>query len=259
MAKIFDNNGQYTDNGIARYEVIFGKAFISTGGLESTVEVIKYIEKLTPETRILDVGCGMGGSAFYFHDTYGASVFGVDLATKMIEKGQGYIGDRKNVKLIVSDIFETPLEDNYYDLVYSRDAIIHIKEKKKLFDIMYRVLKPGGQVVITDYSFRHDSENLGEEFLAYYKSTGYFLESIPNYGNILKSAGFEVQAIDFSETFLKYLKLELEKFMAQKEDFLKSFRQEDYDFLAERWERKIRMVGDAGDMKWGLYVAKKPL
>jgi len=258
MAKFYDNNGQYTDNGIARYEAIFGKAFISTGGLESTVEVTKFLEKITSDTKILDVGCGMGGSAFYFHDTFGASVYGVDLAEKMIQIGQGYIGDRKNVQLVLSDIFDAKLEDNSYDIVYSRDTILHIENKKGLFELMFRTLKPGGQVLITDYCFRHDSGNLGPEFLAYYKSTGYFLFSVPDYGDILKGVGFEVQAIDYSANFLKHLKLELQKFVDQKEDFLKQFTESDFNYLLERWEKKVRMVG-AGDMKWGLFVAKKPL
>lgn len=51
---------QYSEEGIRRYEFIFGKTFVSTGGFETTNEFAKEL-RLRPTDYVLDVGCGIGG------------------------------------------------------------------------------------------------------------------------------------------------------------------------------------------------------
>ena len=60
----FLDQQQYSKNGILRYEKIFGKHFVSTGGRETTVDFVKMLDLKTKQ-RVLDVGSGIGGSAFY--------------------------------------------------------------------------------------------------------------------------------------------------------------------------------------------------
>ena len=51
-------------NGITRYEEIFGKTFVSVGGETTTREFVTMIG-LAPDMKVLDIGSGAGGSAFY--------------------------------------------------------------------------------------------------------------------------------------------------------------------------------------------------
>merc|ERR1719211_915636 len=60
----FLDAGQYQKNGILRYERIFGETFVSTGGEKTTKNFVSKI-RLSPGMRVLDIGCGTGGSAFY--------------------------------------------------------------------------------------------------------------------------------------------------------------------------------------------------
>merc|ERR1711993_121213 len=60
----FLNAGQYARNGILRYERVFGRTFVSTGGLTTTKDIVDPIG-LKPGMKVLDIGCGTGGSAFY--------------------------------------------------------------------------------------------------------------------------------------------------------------------------------------------------
>jgi len=80
----FLDEQQYSRNGILRYEKIFGEDFVSTGGIDTTREFVKIL-KLKNEQKVLDIGCGIGGSAFLMNRDYGAHVRGIDLSTNMID------------------------------------------------------------------------------------------------------------------------------------------------------------------------------
>merc|ERR1711963_1074566 len=66
----FLNAGQYKKNGILRYERVFGHTFVSTGGLTTTKDIVDPIG-LKPGMKVLDIGCGTGGSAFYMARNFG--------------------------------------------------------------------------------------------------------------------------------------------------------------------------------------------
>ena len=85
-APVYDNNGQYTRTGILRYEMIFGSGYISTGGHDTTDYLVAKLGSILkkPGLRVLDVGSGIGGAAFYLAKTYAAHVTGIDLAPEMI-------------------------------------------------------------------------------------------------------------------------------------------------------------------------------
>jgi len=101
--KAFLDENQYTEEGIRRYEFIFGTTFVSTGGQETTAEFVKSLN-LEPGHRLLDVGCGIGGSAFHIARTYGTRVHGVDLSSNMVSMAVKYQAEmednvRKNVSI----------------------------------------------------------------------------------------------------------------------------------------------------------------
>ncbi len=104
----FHDGRQYTEDGIRRYEFIFGKTYVSTGGQKTTENFVKSLN-LNKDSYVLDVGCGIGGSAFHIARTYGSRVHGVDLSSNMISiavKYQGEMEDavRKSVCCIVVSI-----------------------------------------------------------------------------------------------------------------------------------------------------------
>ena len=66
-----------------RYEKIFGKTFLCPGGVEVTAKFCARLN-LQENQKVLDVGCGTGGNAFYMARNFGALVYGVDLSTNMI-------------------------------------------------------------------------------------------------------------------------------------------------------------------------------
>ena len=68
--KEFFDQKQYSTNGILRYEKIYGKGYISTGGQETCEKFLQQLD-LKPNQRVLDIGCGIGGGDFYMSEVSG--------------------------------------------------------------------------------------------------------------------------------------------------------------------------------------------
>ncbi|XP_059472707.1 uncharacterized protein LOC132195032 [Neocloeon triangulifer] len=255
----FLDSHQYSDHSISRYEKIFGRTYVSTGG-EGTTKGLTKKMNLKPGQRVLDVGCGTGGSAFYLAKTYGVQVLGLDLSRNMINKAKQYQGelDEETKKLIefqVADVLKVSLPEESFDAVYSRDAILHIGNKEELFANLFKWVRPGGQLLITDYARGQDK--CGEEFEDYVAGRGYRLLTVPKYGKLLEDAGWkQVQAIDNTEEFVSTMKRELDLLNSIKESFISEFSQKDFNDLENGWTKKLNWV-DRNEHVWGLYMAKK--
>ena len=255
----YDNQGQYTRAGILRYEKVFGRGYVSTGGPETTDYLRgKLGDSLKSGVRVLDVGSGIGGAMFYLAKSHGAIVTGVDLAPEMIklaEERAQELDAPSTVTSILGDVLTHPF-DGKFGIVWSRDALMHIPDKGRLFSRLFDLTLPGGRLVITDYA-----RGLGEgsaEFRAYVASTGYHLVDPASYGKFLEAAGYvDVQVEDATGRFIDVLEREVAFLEANRADFLGSFSEADLNYLVERWKRKVGFC-QAGDMKWGIYLASKP-
>jgi phosphoethanolamine N-methyltransferase len=145
------DSSQYTSESILKYEKIYGRAFVSTGGLESTKEIVKMLG-LKAGMSVLDVGSGLGGSAFHMALEYNVNVHGLDLSHNMLSLANERLQEidvASHVTFEFGDVLESTAE-SVYDVIYSRDAFLHIAEKERLFKTLLNVLKPGGLLFFTD-------------------------------------------------------------------------------------------------------------
>ena len=255
----YDNQGQYTRAGILRYEKVFGHGYVSTGGHETTEYLCSKLgDSLRPGVRVLDVGSGIGGAMFHLARAYGAIVTGVDLAPEMIKLASERAEELdapSTVTSILGDVLTHPF-DGKFGIVWSRDALMHIPDKPRLFSHLLGLTEPGGRLVITDYA-----KGVGEgspEFRAYIASTGYHVVDPASYGKFLEGAGYvDVVVEDATDRFVAILEREIAYLDANRADFLQSFSEKDLNYLVDRWKMKVGFC-QAGDMKWGIYLATKP-
>merc|ERR1712051_582398 len=234
----FLDTHQYARKGILLYERIFGDTYVSTGGESTTAKFCSELQShsLKPHDKILDVGCGIGGSAFYMAKRFGVQVYGYDLSVNMINIANDLRMEQKaNVKhavqFYVEDATLMDYPDQFYDMVYSRDTILHIKDKKALFEMFYRTLKPGGKVVITDYC-HGDKPQHSQHFV-------------------------DDEATNMTPGFIDILKGEVYDFRQKEHAIIDEFSQKEFDYIVDGWTAKIKRCS-AGDQAWGYFVAKKP-
>lgn len=251
----FLDNVQYKSSGILRYERIFGEGFVSTGGLETTKEFVEMLD-LKAGQRVLDVGCGIGGGDFYMAENFDVDVVGIDLSINMISFAlERAIGRKCSVEFEVADCTTKYYPDSSFDVIYSRDTILHIQDKPALFRRFFKWLKPGGRVLISDYCRSPGPPS--SEFGAYIQQRGYDLHDVEAYGQMLKDAGFvDVLAEDRTNQFLSVLQTELDATEADEEEFVRDFSQEDFDDIVNGWKSKLKR-SSSGEQRWGLFVAKK--
>lgn len=254
----FDNNGQYSRTGILRYEKIFGEHYVSTGGHATTEDLCARLgSALRPGARVLDVGSGIGGAVFHLARAHGAKVTGIDLAGEMdaiARERVVQLGLSDSVNFVLGDVLEASFPE-LFDIVWSRDAFMHVPEKPRLFSRLFSLMAPGGRLVITDYARGRTPGS--PEFERYIEKTGYSVIEPRQYGDQLRAAGFEnVVVDDATATFIEILRSEEDRLVSNRADFLASFSASDLDYLVDRWNMKIGFC-QAGDMRWGIYLADK--
>src|SRR5260221_12479036 len=90
---------QYQAEAIAKYEAVYGQHFISPGGADSARACIARLG-LKPGMRVLDVGCGLGGSAFLMAREHGVSVHGIDVSANMLASAREGLRSQGTASLV---------------------------------------------------------------------------------------------------------------------------------------------------------------
>lgn len=144
---------QYPDHFIERLHTIWGEGFLSPGGAEEVGEILTGLN-LSDKT-VLDIGFGTGGPAITLATAHAATrVVGIDVEPQLREIA-GKLVDRAglNQQIELHLVEPGPLQfaDDAFDVVFSKDSMIHIKDKQGLFEEVIRVLKPGGVFVASDW------------------------------------------------------------------------------------------------------------
>ena len=123
-----------------------------TRGRDSTLEVVE-LAKLKSFDLVLDVGCGLGGTARFLAEQYKCKVAGIDLTEEYISVGRRLtelVGLSDRVELRQGSALEIPYEDERFDVVWTEHVQMNIADKNRFYSEISRVLKPGGRLLFHD-------------------------------------------------------------------------------------------------------------
>ena len=112
------------------------------------------LDQLPRGSRVLDVGCGIGGSARILARDYGLDVLGISISPGQIRRAQKLTPDGLSCRFAVMDALALELPDQSFDAVWSVEAGPHMPDKQRYADELLRVLKPGGRLAVADWNRR---------------------------------------------------------------------------------------------------------
>lgn len=134
-------------------EFMWGRGFLSPGGPQEIEDMLR--EHDIRGRRVLDIGSGLGGIDLLLATQHGAGqVVGIDVEDQLVEAATELVqsaGLSEKVRFMLVEPGPLPFPDQSFDMVFSKDAMVHIPDKKALYSEVLRVLRPGGAFVGADW------------------------------------------------------------------------------------------------------------
>lgn len=121
--------------------------------LENLNRVLADLANIRAGEAVLDAGCGMGGSCFWLAARRAAWVTGISIVASQIADCRRYAAQRdiSTIQFECADYCATPFPDASFDVVWACESLCHAEDKAAFYHEAFRLLKPGGRLVLAEY------------------------------------------------------------------------------------------------------------
>ncbi len=109
--------------------------------------------EIVPGDRVLDAGCGIGGSAIWMGKHHDNRVTGISISARQVHWAGHHAkrhGVADKVRFEVADFCRMPFPDESFDVVWALESACHALHKGDFIQEAWRVLRPGGRLVVCD-------------------------------------------------------------------------------------------------------------
>jgi cyclopropane fatty-acyl-phospholipid synthase-like methyltransferase len=175
-------------------------------------EVMAEIAQIKSADRVLDAGCGIGGSSIWLARQNGCKVVGISLNQHQVDKANDFAKQLILYDKVVfekNDYHETPYPDQFFDVIWGIESICYA-DRLKFFREAKRLLKPGGRIVVADF-FKRNNLNEEQTRLVSQWEGGWAVNQFAtkeDFINGLGSSGFsELEILDITENILPSAKM----------------------------------------------------
>ena len=221
---------------------------------------------ITSGERVLDAGCGVGGSAIWLANEVGCSVTGITLSEHQVEescKNAEERGVAEKTEFQVADYTATGFDDASFDVVWAVESVCHAENKQDFIDEAFRVLKPGGRLILADFfatkkSFNEEEQKLMDDWLS-----GWSVKDVaytPDFHNGLETVGFsDIDYQDATDNVRRSAKELYDYSMV-----VKKISETATLGRSERQDANVRAVHcqypalEKGLWSYGIFLARKP-
>lgn len=180
--------------------------------LNNTNKHLAELATITAGQKVLDAGCGVGGSAIFLAKNNRAIITGItlsELQARTANKNAIIHQVEQLVDFKVLDFCDTKLSSDSYDIIWACESSSSATDKQQMAAEWFRLLKPGGKIVLSDFFKTTDTQADKDQLLDKWAATWAMSPLVTN--NYLKQqlevAGFEIkQTNDLTDNISKTAK-----------------------------------------------------
>ncbi|HLY58501.1 MAG TPA: methyltransferase domain-containing protein [Stellaceae bacterium] len=254
--------GEYDEPMRAFLQLVWGDGFLSPGGADEVARLLEGSDIAGAE--VLDIGSGLGAVDRLLAETYRAgSVVGIDIEPDLVAEATDRIAaaglaGRVHFRCVTPG--PLPFPDGSFDVVFSKDAVVQIPDKKAVFAEACRVLRPGGRFIASDW-LRGGDLPYSAAMLEFFRLEGitYNMASLGESAEALRAVGFrEVEVRDRHDWYLGLARQELAQLQgALFPVMVERLGADKTRHFVENW-RQLVVVLELGELRPGHMKAVKP-
>lgn len=253
----------YTEESQQRLHLVWGDGFMSPGGSAEVGRIVG--GRNIAGCKVLDIGSGAGGVDIALVQEHGVGeVIGIDINPHRIELAnervrQLHLENRIRFQLVDPDTL--PFAANSFDVVFSKDALLYVRAKAPFYAEIWRVLCPGGWLLISDW-LTEDGDSYPPAMAELLASGNHpwFPIGLHRLGGLVEGLGFtEIELEDRHAWYQVEVHDELQRLQGPlKAKFLERWGEETTQDITRMWERFVAAV-DQGALRPGHLRAVKPV
>ncbi|WP_137700783.1 methyltransferase domain-containing protein [Marimonas lutisalis] len=226
-------------------EEMWGEGFLSPGGADEVARVLRGVD--VAGKHVMDIGSGSGACAVLLAGEYGAAhVTGIDVEDPVCDAARRRVDDAgltDKISIVKVEPGPFPFPDQTFDIVFSKDSIIHIPDKAAMAAESFRVLKPNGWFAASDWLISHDgapSAQMTEYIKA--EDLDFAMSSPATYAKAMEAAGFvDVELVDRNPWYREVAAEELAWLVGERRPGLEARYGE--EFIAAQINTWTKLVG----------------
>ena len=210
-----DRELSYPDEYADRLELIWGAGFLSPGGADEVGEILAAAD--LAGKNVLEIGSGIGGPALLMAGEHAAEkVVGIDIEPHLIDRAvrnASAAGLEEKVEFRLVEPGPLPFDPASFDVVFSKDAIVHIEDKLGIYREIHRVLRPGGRFVAGDWLASENADDL-PEFRRYCETShlSFAMQTAADANARLAEAGFSgIELVDRNAWYAAFARKQIER------------------------------------------------